>query len=191
MGRNPKNEEVTSVIIRNINSGHEKEYDDWLRRYLAFERNAPGYLGTTIIMPGGTASTLRYIINRFKDKAHMVAWEDSQDAQNLLGEVNHYSTRHYEKATGLETWFALPDLKRTLLAPPRWKMAIVVFVTAYAISSISRSVLDPFLGHWHILANSAIYSGVLVIMLTYFAMPILTKLLRRWLYPSQVRYLQN
>jgi antibiotic biosynthesis monooxygenase (ABM) superfamily enzyme len=144
-----------------------------------------------IIMPRGTASTLRYIINRFKDKAHMVAWEDSQDAQNLLGGVNHYSTRHYEKATGLETWFALPDLKRTLLAPPRWKMAIVVFVTAYANSSISRSVLDPFLGHWHILANSAIYSGVLVVMLTYFAMPILTKLLRRWLYPSQVRYLQS
>ena len=54
MGRNPKNEEVTSLISRNINSGHEKEYDDWLRRYLAFERNAPGYLGTTIILPGGS-----------------------------------------------------------------------------------------------------------------------------------------
>jgi len=38
-------------------------------------------------------------------------------------------------------------LKRTLLSPPRWKMAIVVFVTAYAISSISRFILDPFLGH--------------------------------------------
>ena len=96
MGRNPKNEEVTSVISRNINSGHEKEYDDWLRRYLAFERNAPGYLGTTIILPGGSSSTLRYIINRFTDKAHMVAWESSQDAQNLLGEVNHYSTRNRE-----------------------------------------------------------------------------------------------
>ena len=110
------NEEVTSLISRNINSGHEKEYDDWLRRYLAFERNAPGYLGTTIILPGGSSSTLRYIINRFTDKAHMVAWESSQDAQNLLDEVNHYSTRYYEKATGLETWFSLPDLKRTLLS---------------------------------------------------------------------------
>jgi antibiotic biosynthesis monooxygenase (ABM) superfamily enzyme len=141
MGRNPKNEEVTSVISRNINSGHEKEYVDWLRRYLAFERNAPGYLGTTIILPGGSSSTLRYIINQFTDKPHMVAWESSQDVQHLLGEVNHYSTRHYEKATGLETWFTLPDLKRTLLAPPRWKMAIVVFVTAYAISSISRFLI--------------------------------------------------
>jgi antibiotic biosynthesis monooxygenase (ABM) superfamily enzyme len=50
--------EVTFVISRNIKSGYEKQYDDWLRRYLAIERKAPGYLGTTIIMPGGTNSTI-------------------------------------------------------------------------------------------------------------------------------------
>lgn len=30
-------------------------------------------------------------------------------------------------------------------APPRWKMAVVVFIAAYAISSLSRSILNPFL----------------------------------------------
>ena len=188
MGRKSKNEEVTSVISRNINPGHEKEYDECLRRYLEFERNAPGYLGTTIILPGGGRSNLRYIIHRFMDRAHMDAWENSQEALNLLNEVNRYSTRHYEDATGLETWFTLPDLKRTLLTPPRWKMAIVVFFTAYVISSIVRSILDPFLGHLHILALGAIYSGLLVVMLTYLAMPLMTRLLRRWLYPEEVRY---
>ena len=111
MGRKSKNEEVTSVISRNINPGHEKEYDECLLRYLEFERNAPGYLGTTIILPRGGRSNLRYIIHRFIDRAHMDAWENSQEALNLLNEVNRYSTRHYEDATGLETWFTLPDLK--------------------------------------------------------------------------------
>jgi antibiotic biosynthesis monooxygenase (ABM) superfamily enzyme len=47
--------EVTSVICRNIKSGHEKDYDDWLRRYLTYERRAPGYLGKTITYPGALA----------------------------------------------------------------------------------------------------------------------------------------
>lgn len=41
---------VTFVISKNIKLGYEKEYDNWLRRHLAIERKAPGYLGTTIIM---------------------------------------------------------------------------------------------------------------------------------------------
>ena len=44
---------VTSVISRSIRPGYEKDYDDWVQRYLELERKAPGYLGTTIILPGG------------------------------------------------------------------------------------------------------------------------------------------
>ena len=135
---------VTSVISRSIKPGYERDYDDWLRHYLTFERRAPGYLGTTIILRGGTSSNVRYIIHRFTDKASMEAWENSKEAQQLLEEGNNYSTRHYETATGLETWFALPDL--TVVAPPRWKMTIVVFIAAYTIISLSRSILNPLLG---------------------------------------------
>jgi antibiotic biosynthesis monooxygenase (ABM) superfamily enzyme len=35
---------VTSVISRSIRPGYEKDYDDWVQRYLALERKAPGYL---------------------------------------------------------------------------------------------------------------------------------------------------
>ena len=70
MASNYQNE-VTSVISRKIKPGHEKDYDDWLRRYLIYERKAPGYLGTTIILPGGSRSTLRYIIHRFINRTSM------------------------------------------------------------------------------------------------------------------------
>jgi antibiotic biosynthesis monooxygenase (ABM) superfamily enzyme len=36
--------------------GHEKDYNYWIRRYLELERKAPGYLGTTIIIAGGSKS---------------------------------------------------------------------------------------------------------------------------------------
>src|SRR5215216_8183637 len=178
--------QVTSVICRNIMPGHEKDYDNWARRYLTFERKAPGYLGTTIIIPGGSKSSLRYIIRRFADKAAMEAWDNSVESQKLLHEADNYSTRHYETSTGLETWFTLPGLKTLSQSPPpRWKMAIVLFFAAYFISSLSRFVLNPFLGQWPML-SAVIYTAILVVSLTYIAMPILSRLLRRWLYPGSV-----
>ena len=66
--------------------------------------------------------------------------------------------------------------------PPRWKMAIVVFIAAYAISSVSQSILNPFLEQWPLLGNTIIYTAILVASLTYLAMPILSRLLRQWLY---------
>ena len=179
-------DQVTSIICRNIMPGYEKDYDNWAQRYLTFIRKAPGYLGITIIIPGGSKSSLRYIIRRFADKATMEAWDNSEQSQKLLQEADNYSTRHYETSTGLETWFTLPGLKTLSQSPPpRWKMAIVLFFAAYFISSLSRFVLNPFLGQWPTL-SAVIYTAILVVSLTYIAMPILSRLLRRWLYPGSV-----
>lgn len=90
--------EVTEVISRNTRAGHERDYDDWLRRFMMSERQFPGYLGTTIIAPGGNVSSLRYIINRFTNQASLDAWENSEESLKLLEEVNKYST--YQRVTG-------------------------------------------------------------------------------------------
>jgi antibiotic biosynthesis monooxygenase (ABM) superfamily enzyme len=85
--------EVTEVISRNIIPNHEKDYDDWLERFMRSERQFPGYLGTTIIAPEGntssSSSSVRYIINRFKDQVSLVEWENSEEAIKLLEEVNN------------------------------------------------------------------------------------------------------
>ena len=178
--------EVTEVISRNIPAGHEKDYDDWLQRFMISERQFPGSLGPTIIAHGGNISSVRYVINRFADQASLDAWENSEVAISLLEEVSKFSTR--QRVTGVETWFNLPNLK-TIGAPPKWKMAIVVFIAAYTISSLSRSILNPYLGQWPLLSSSIIFTGILVAGLTYFAMPVLSRLLRRWLYPINVRHI--
>ena len=179
--------EVTTVICRKIRPGHEKDYNDWIRSYLTLERKAPGYRGTTIIIPGGSKSPLRYIIRRFADKAAMEGWDNSEESLRLLKEANDYSTRYYGTSTGLETWFTLPGLKTLSQSPPsKWKMAIVFFFAAYAISSLSRSILNPFIGQWPMPGNAVIYTAILVVLLTYFALPIVNRLLRHWLYPGSV-----
>jgi antibiotic biosynthesis monooxygenase (ABM) superfamily enzyme len=174
--------EFTEVISRNIAAGHEKDYDEWLQRFMTSERQFRGYLGTTIIAPGGNSSSVRYVINRFADQASLDTWENSEVALSLLEEVNKYST--LQRVTGLETWFTLPDLK-TISAPPKWKMAIVSFIGAYTISLVAHYILSIYLGQRPFLTE-ILMTIVLVIGLTYFAMPLLSRLLRRWLYPKHI-----
>jgi antibiotic biosynthesis monooxygenase (ABM) superfamily enzyme len=174
--------EVTEVISRNIRAGHERDYDDWLRRFMISERKFPGYLGTTIIAPGGNVSSVRFIINRFANQALLDAWENSEESLKLLEEVSKYSTS--QRVTGMETWFSLPNLK-TIGAPPRWKMAIVSFIGAYSISLLAQYILGLYLGQSPLLTN-ILMTTILVLGLTYFAMPLLSRLLRRWLYPRNV-----
>ena len=160
---------VTTVICRKIGPGHEKDYTDWVRRYMALEKKIPGYLGTTIIVPGGSKSPLRYIISRFTDKDTMEAWDNSEESLTLIEEADNYSTTlpdiHW---FGNMVYFAGPENS----PPPRWKMTIVIFFAAYGISSVSRYILSPFIGQWQIFGNAVIYTAILVVSLTYFALPI-------------------
>jgi uncharacterized protein len=181
-GYGKDSKEFTEVISRNIAAGHEKDYDDWLQRFMISERRFPGNLGTTIIAPGGDISSVRYVINRFADQVSLDSWENSEVAISLLEEVSKYSTR--QRVTGLETWFNLPDLK-TIGVPPKWKMAIVSFIAAYGISSVAQYILRIYLGQRPLL-NDILMTIILVVGLTYFAMPLLSRLLPRWLYPRNL-----
>src|SRR5919109_2427767 len=137
-GKHASKEVTTVVVSRKIKPGCEKDYDDWLRHFLMLARKVPGYLGTTTIMEGSTDSAaIRHIIHRFRDKASLDAWENSEELRKLIEEVDNYSTRYLQKATGLETWFTLPESKAIVAPPPKWKMTIVAFIGAYCISSLA------------------------------------------------------
>lgn len=89
---------------------------------MKLESEVTGYLGTTIIAPGGSSSSVRYVMDSFADKASLCAGKFRGIAQ--ANRRSGCST--YDRVTGLETWLSLPDLK-TIAAPSRWKMAIVTF----------------------------------------------------------------
>ncbi|MGB8101919.1 MAG: antibiotic biosynthesis monooxygenase [Nitrososphaeraceae archaeon] len=178
--------EATVVVNIKIKPGCEKDYDEWLSRFLVIiKKKVPGYLGTTTIMETAEDSTVRHIIHRFRDKESLDAWENSQELRKETEEVNKYSNPYFQKATGLETWFTIPDLKTNVPPPPKWKMAIVAFIGAYCISSLAAFILGSYLELQPMLFNLSM-TIILVIGLTYFAMPLLSRLLRRWLYTKNL-----
>ena len=107
------------------------------------------------------------IIRRFRDKASLEAWENSEDLHKQTEEANKYSTPCLQKATGLETWFTLPDSK-AIVPPPKWKMAIVAGIGAYCIKLLTSFILKSFLGILAFLFN--LFMNIILVMgLTYLA----------------------
>jgi antibiotic biosynthesis monooxygenase (ABM) superfamily enzyme len=176
-------EGATLVVSRRIKPGKEEAYEDWLRRVIKAARAFPGYMGVTTLSPEGVESNLRYLIWRYDSTATLDAWESSDVRNSLVKEVANYATQQYEKATGMETWFSLSGMR--VQPPPKWKMFTVTLLAAYTVSLISRLLLGPYLGDWPLFASNLIFTVILVATLTYFAMPRLGSLFRKWLYPEQ------
>jgi antibiotic biosynthesis monooxygenase (ABM) superfamily enzyme len=179
-------DEAMIVVSRRIKAGREKEYSDWLRRVIESANKFPGYRGVTTLAPQGFDSDVRYLIWRFDNQKNLENWEKSDVRNEFIEEVKNYAEQHYEKASGMETWFSLPDMHR-VVAPPRWKMFLVTLLAVYVVSLVARYSLTPFIGSWPLDVTSLIYGAILVGVLTYFAMPWLSRLLRKWLYADQTR----
>jgi uncharacterized protein len=171
------------VVHRNILPGHAPEYDAWLRRFIALERGAPGYLGTAVIVPQGSPDA-RYIVHHFASEAQMNAWETSPERAEMLREVDRYTTAppEFERASGLEAWFELPAIPG-INPPPKWKMALVLLLGASLISITVRYLIGGYLAAWPIPVGSIVMSAILVTGLTWVLMPYFTRWLRPWLYP--------
>ena len=178
-------DEAMIVVARKLKPGREDEYMDWLRRVIESANKFPGYRGVTTLAPQGLDSDLRYLIWRFDNQKNLESWETSEERAKFLEEVKNYSEQHYEKASGMETWFKLPDMHR-MVAPPRWKMFLVTLLAVVLVSFTAHFLLNPFVSSWPLLVNTLLYSVILVGVLTYFAMPELSWLLHKWLYKRNV-----
>lgn len=174
---------VTTVVRREIVRGHEQEFDAWLKRFIAEERRIPGFLTATVIVPSGEPN-VRYIVHHYSSSEALVAWEASERRQELIAEAGRYSVPHFERATGMEAWFTLPE-NALPSAPPRWKMALVLLGAATLVSTITRYVLGSYLAQWPVPLDAFASAVILVVTLTYALMPALTRALRSWLFPSE------
>lgn len=67
-------------------------------------------------------------------------------------------------------------------SPPRWKMFLLTFPAAYILSTIIVIPLLTLLPTWPFIAINLIVNALLAFLLTYVALPLLTRLFHSWLY---------
>jgi len=69
-------------------------------------------------------------------------------------------------------------------APPRYKLALLTWVGAYAVITTILAVLGPFVAAWPLPLQTLLISVLMVLTLTWLVIPTLTRLFRGWLTSS-------
>ena len=172
-------EPFTVVITRTVEPGREDDYRAWLVRLIKATETTPNNLGTVILTPTRAEPTVYRLIHRFADEDSLRAWEDSDVRRRLSAEADKFSTSHRQAATGFEAWFSVPGLPQA----PRWKMGVVTFFVAYALTAIIIPREMRWLPHtWSFYTTNIITNVLLSVLLTFVFLPLAARVLRPWLY---------
>jgi len=186
---------VTVIIKRIAKKDKIKEFEEWLSGVSKEVSRQEGSMGIDIIRPtNNNKSKSEYvIIFRFNTYDNLEKWEKSSLRNEWLQKGRELAEAAYDvqKLTGLEFWFtpyfedessSMIDLK----PPPRYKMAIVtipvisilLLTLVPQIHALTEVILIPYA------IRLVIAITITVLLMTYVIMPLLTKLLKSWLFKS-------
>ncbi len=191
----PDDESVTWVITHQVRPDRRDDFEDWIAGITEEVGRFPGRQGVTVLRPGGELSTEYVVVVRFASYDDLRRWEESAQRAEWLTRLEPMlaAASTYRTETGLETWFQLPG-QRAVVPPPKWKMALLIILAIYPLLLIvlplMGTVFDiPYLSvpitiGSEFVVRTFVTAVILVTLMTWVAMPFLTKLFRGWLYPA-------
>jgi antibiotic biosynthesis monooxygenase (ABM) superfamily enzyme len=170
---------LTVVVTWRVRKGSEREFEAWRHEIAAAALEFPGHMGVNVILPSGTEREY-VVIFRFDTYEHLRAWQESDIRRKLLKKAEPFrdSDPSYRLESGLEYWFSPPGVPAF---PPRWKMALVTAVGVWPASILVPWLLNPLIGRLPSVLQALLVAGGIVILLTWVIMPLLVKILKRWL----------
>jgi antibiotic biosynthesis monooxygenase (ABM) superfamily enzyme len=186
---------VTVIVKRIAKKDKIKEFEEWLSGISKEVSKQEGSMGIDIIRPtGDNKSKLEYVvIFRFNNYGNLAKWEKSPIRNEWLqkGRKLIEADPDVQKLTGLEFWFT-PYFKDEsspmipLQPPPRYKMVIV---TIPVISILLLTLVPQIHFFTEMLSipfpiRLVIAITITVLLMTYVIMPLLTKLLKSWLFKN-------
>jgi antibiotic biosynthesis monooxygenase (ABM) superfamily enzyme len=179
-------EPVTVLYSRRVKPGREAAFQAWAHGVVAASRQFPGHLGASVLdVPG---SREYHILFTFADRTSLRAWLDSEERRRWLARVGELieADRGLQQLTGLETWFKLPGANvPTMKPPPRWKMWLVSIVAVYPLVLAFQALVVPRMAGLPLPLRALVFPLVLLTVMTFVVMPVVTRMLRRWLGPRQ------
>lgn len=176
------NEPVTVVIAQRVKQGQELQFEAWMRDIIGVASTYPGHQGTNIIQPQPGIRPEYVIIFRFDDYENLKIWMNSRDREYWLAQAKPFvaTDPDIQQISGLEAWFSLPG--QPLKTPPRYKTALLTWAVVFVLINLLNWLVLPLLTSLPAWLRTLIFSGIMVILLTYVVMPRVTQLLKKWLY---------
>ncbi|MEU2830617.1 antibiotic biosynthesis monooxygenase [Streptomyces lavendulae] len=173
--------DMALIAARVVEQGHEEAFQGWARDVLAAAATLPGHLGGGLFRPVDDGGPW-IVVHRFRDRDALGRWLKSPVRQLLFAHQEHHHEVARRELAGLEAWFAEPG--GTAPPPPRWKTAVSSAIGIFPISLLGSLYLTPSLTALPQVARTAVFALLFSVLMTYAAMPVVTRVLRRWLSPG-------
>jgi uncharacterized protein len=176
---------VTTTVTRRVKPGHEALYEQFLTGIITAASEFPGHLGVEVFRPESAGAGEYRTVYRFDTAEHLRRWLDSEEHAAWLerAEPHVIGPIRTSFVTGLESWFTLPG-SPGMPPPPPYKMALITWITIFPLITVVIVVLGPLIKDLAVVPRLAITTAITVPLMTWVVMPRVTRLLRRWLYPS-------
>jgi antibiotic biosynthesis monooxygenase (ABM) superfamily enzyme len=173
---------VTLVISRTPHPGRDEELGRWCEDVVREAASKPGHLGAGILRPGAPGGSWT-VVARYESEQSLAAWRASPELARALARVKTLALppRVLERH-GLEPFFETPRALDAPRVPPRWKMALATWMAIYPMILGLSIVTGPILGDLPLPVRLLVTTGLMVPVMTWAVMPLVTRLLRGWLY---------
>lgn len=173
-------EPVTVTVARVVRPEHRAEFEHWADDVLAVASRFPGNLGATLLHPGPGSSEY-HLVYRFQDGRSLARWERSAERRSALSHIEDMvDDERYQRVSGLESFFTRPPQPG-----PRWRATVLTIAVVFTVTSLLQLLVGPYLESWPLVPRQALSAVVVVLLLGHVLMPVLTRLLARWLHPRR------
>jgi antibiotic biosynthesis monooxygenase (ABM) superfamily enzyme len=170
------------AITRRVRPGREAEFQEALCAFFQASFDQDGMLGASMLVPPPGSERPEFgILRTFANERDRDDFYESPLFKAWLERSRPLADGEwvYRRLHGLEAWFRSPQ------APSRWKMALLTWMAVWPVSVAVQALLNPIIGQS---APRAVYAaavaGAIVVVLTWFAMPLLVRVAQPFLQPA-------
>ena len=190
---------VTVIVTRTAKRDKIREFEEWMDGIIHEAMKFEGHMGVNVIRPSDLSNPEYVIIFRFNTFENLAKWENSETRKEWLAKSKEIAEGEplVRKQTGLEFWFtphsrtgsikedkgssSTSTTTTTTIAPPRYKMAIVITVIISILVSTLLPQIRQLTTGLHVHISTLIGVSTMVLLMTYVIMPSVTRLLGPWL----------
>ncbi|MDP2506432.1 MULTISPECIES: antibiotic biosynthesis monooxygenase [unclassified Oceanobacter] len=180
---------VTVVISRRVIPGKESEFEQLSADMTLAASRFEGYLGTNLFRPASSDDPEYRIIFRFTSHAALNVWEASTQRAQLLGSIEALlsSPTQREITYGIANWFDLPGqpAANPQTPPAKYKMTIVSWMALYPIVTLVFFLFGEPLAQIPLIFRTLLVTAVVMVLMSYVAMPRMTRWFGFWLFPKR------
>jgi antibiotic biosynthesis monooxygenase (ABM) superfamily enzyme len=171
------------AIIRRVRPGCEAEFQEALCAFFQASFAHGGVLGASMLVPPpGSERREVGILRTFASERDRDDFYESPLFKAWVERSRPLAEDEWESRPlhGLEAWFRSPQDP-----PSRWKMALLTWIAVWPVTMAAQRLLNALIGQSVPRAiHAGAVSGVVVIVLTWAAMPLLVRVAHRFLQPA-------